>query len=319
MRDKATGRVVALIVLLIVVAASLHGYLPTHERQPRQQTTGNPASLAFVVALLSVSLAIIVIAVIARLKDPRMAALGAGGLPESLGRSSTGRPSWRVVLIGLAVIIAWLLMVFVLTRLLHHGVGGHVSTTQPTTTPAPRKDTAPPPPPADNSGKVLGYLGASTVLLLVTLVAATVVTSRKRRRIVTTSLITDDDNQPPAPPSSSESLARAAEKGLAEIGNLSREPREAIIACYAAMERELEHIPGSIPQDFDTATEVLARAVEHHALHADNAIQLVNLFAEARFSRHVMNEQHREVAVQVLQLVLAELSPAAGGRPRSVA
>jgi hypothetical protein len=89
--------------------------------------------------------------------------------------------------------------------------------------------------------------------------------------------------------------------------DLSREPREAIIACYAAMERELANVPGAVPQEFDTATEVLARAIEHHALHADNAVQLVNLFAEARFSPHVMNERHREVAVRVLRLVLDEL------------
>ncbi len=64
---------------------------------------------------------------------------------------------------------------------------------------------------------------------------------------------------------------------------------------------------GAAPQDFDTPTEVLVRAVEHRALHADNAVQLVNLFEEARFSPHVMNEGHREVAVNVLRLVLAEL------------
>lgn len=311
MRDKATGRVVALIALVIVVAAALHGYLPGRERSPRQQTAGNPASLAFIVALLGVSLVIIVIAVIARLKDPRAAAPRRGGLPESPG-GRAGRPSWRVVLIGLAVIIAWLLMTLVLTRLLHHGLGGHVSTTQATTTPTPGKGTVPPPRPADNNRNLLGYLGASTVLLLVVLVAATVLSWRSRRRIVISGVTVGNDGQPPIPPSGSESLARAAQKGLAEIGDLSREPREAIIACYAAMERELEHIPGSAPQDFDTPTEVLARAVEHHALHADNATQLVNLFAEARFSLHVMNEQHRQVAVQALQLVLAELSPATG-------
>ena len=55
---------------------------------------------------------------------------------------------------------------------------------------------------------------------------------------------------------------------------------------------------GRRPQDFDTPTEVLARAVERHALHADNAVRLVNLFEEARFSPHVMNEGHREVAVR---------------------
>jgi 2-hydroxychromene-2-carboxylate isomerase len=73
------------------------------------------------------------------------------------------------------------------------------------------------------------------------------------------------------------------------------------------MERELANVPGAAPQEFDTPTEVLARAVELHALHIDNAVQLVHLFEEARFSPHVMNEGHRDVAVDVLRLVLAEL------------
>jgi hypothetical protein len=33
----------------------------------------------------------------------------------------------------------------------------------------------------------------------------------------------------------------------------------------------------------------------------------VNLITEARFSPHVMNEDHRDVAVRVLRLVLDEL------------
>ena len=67
--------------------------------------------------------------------------------------------------------------------------------------------------------------------------------------------MTDVEYWPSTP--RSESLVRAAELGLAEIADLSREPREAIIACYAAMERELANVPGAVPQDFDTPTEVL--------------------------------------------------------------
>jgi hypothetical protein len=73
------------------------------------------------------------------------------------------------------------------------------------------------------------------------------------------------------------------------------------------MERELENSPEIIPQESDTPSEVLARAVEHHALGADTATELVDLFEEARFSPHVMTEQHRETAVRVLRLVLTEL------------
>ena len=116
-------------------------------------------------------------------------------------------------------------------------------------------------------------------------------------------------DESPVPETTSESLARAAEVGLAEMADLSREPREAIIACYAAMERELANVPGAIPQESDTPTEVLARAVEHHALQADNAGELVNLFEEARFSPHVMNEGHRQTAVRVLELVRDEIAP----------
>jgi hypothetical protein len=143
--------------------------------------------------------------------------------------------------------------------------------------------------------------------MLLLIVAGSVIMARRRWRASAPITVADDHVEPPLPAPPSESLVRAAEVGLAEIGDLSREPREAIIACYAAMERELANVPRAAPQDFDTPTEVLVRAVEHRVLHPDNAQLLVSLFEEARFSPHVMNEGHREVAVHVLRLVLAEL------------
>jgi hypothetical protein len=154
---------------------------------------------------------------------------------------------------------------------------------------------------------MFGVLLAGAVPMMLVIVAGSVIMSRRRWRAATPVAVARDDPEPPAPTPRSESLARAAELGLAEMDDMSREPREAIIACYAAMERELANVPGAAPQEFDTPTEVLVRAVEHHALHADTAVQLVNLFEEARFSPHVMNEGHREVAVNVLRLVLDEL------------
>src|ERR1700716_137827 len=171
------------------------------------------------------------------------------------------------------------------------------------TNPVPRQPDSP-----DNPGtNIISYLVPPMLILMALIVAGTAIASRRQRRAATSWAATADDPEAPAQPGAAESLARAAEVGLAEIGDLSREPREAIIACYAAMERELTHVPGAVPQEFDTPTEVLARAVEHHALHADTATQLVELFEEARFSPHVMNEGHRDVAVRVLRLALAEL------------
>ena len=73
------------------------------------------------------------------------------------------------------------------------------------------------------------------------------------------------------------------------------------------MEHALASAPGAAPQESDTPSEVLARAVEHEAIQAGSATELVTLFAEARFSTHVMNEGHREAAERALRLVLDEL------------
>lgn len=309
--DKPTGRVVALIVLLLVVAAALRGYLPAQHNTARSESGGR-AAMVFVVAMLAATLTLVAIAVVARLRDPRAAAPSAGALSDMLG-TGRGRPSWRVLLIALAVIVAWLLVVMLLARLLvPHGIGP---------APSPSETGGPPPSPhggsrtpqqphqhraRDGSQNMLGVLLASTAAMLLMVVAGTVATARRRWRPMAPRRA-DEPGESPATAPPSRSLARAAERGLAEMTDLSREPREAIIACYAAMERELAHVPGAAPQDFDTPSEVLARAVEHHVLHADNAVELVNLFTEARFSPHVMNEGHRDEAVRVLRLVLDEL------------
>lgn len=306
--DKPTGRVAALIVLMILAAAGLRGYLPAQGRGVRAEPGGGRAALLFVIVALAASLALLAIAVIARLRDPRAMAPKQEDLSDMLG-TGKGRPSWRVILIGLALIVAWLLIATLLVHyLVPHRVDPSVSGPAPAGQPSGRPGGPPQQrQPPNNSGDTFGVLLAGVIPMMLVIVAGSVVMARRRWRAATPTLHADDPVEYPAPAPRAESLARAAEVGLAEIGDLSREPREAIIACYAAMERELANVPGAAPQEFDTPTEVLVRAVEHHALQADNAEQLVNLFEEARFSPHVMNEEHREVAVNVLRLVLAEL------------
>ncbi len=304
--DKATGRVVAVIVLLIAIAAALRGYLPGVQRADRPPPQSG-ASLGYVAALLGVSLVIVAVALIARLRDPQRLASSAGPLPKRFSDGG-GRPAWRVVLIVAAVLLVWL----VLARLLSQLIGPHQIDQAPplptSSAPAPAGNATQRPGPQDNGPDrdVLHYLIATTVALLVMIVAAAVVT-RWRRVADPPAGAAEQLGQPAPLAAAAMSLVRAAESGLAEIEDADHEPRQAIIACYAAMERELRRHPGAVPQDFDTPTEVLARAVEHHALHVDNAAELVNLFEEARFSPHVMTEEHRSRAVDVLQLVLADL------------
>ena len=93
--DKPTGRVVALIVLMIVVAAALRGYLPAQGHAVRSEPGSGRAALIFVIVALSGTLALLAVAIIARLRDPHAVAPNQGDLSEMLGTDKF-RPNWRV-------------------------------------------------------------------------------------------------------------------------------------------------------------------------------------------------------------------------------
>jgi hypothetical protein len=310
--DKSTARAIAVLALLFVAAWALRGYLPGIDRMAqRERPSGSPAALVVDIALLTISVAIMGVAIVVRLRNRPARRPAPGRLPESPG--TMGRPTWRFALIALGVAIVWLLLVLLLMRLGAHGPGDQPPSgsptnadpggAPPTTNPVPRRPNAP-----DEPGtNMIDYFVPPMLILMALIVVGTIITSRRQRRAAISWSAAGELQEAPAHAGAAESLARAAEVGLAEIGDLSREPREAIIACYAAMERELTHVPGAVPQDCDTPSEVLARAVDRNALHADSATQLVELFEEARFSPHVMTERHRDVAVDALRLVLAEL------------
>ncbi len=298
------ARVGAVIVLLIVAAAALHGYLPGAETPSPERPSNGVGSLFAVIAMLAVSMAIIVIAILTQSRH-RPVSHGPGEPPRKM--AGERRPlTWRMVLVAVAVAIAWLLLFALLSRM-----NAQLGIEQPPSDAGTPPSGAPQPPAAPSgepepSSSVFSLLAGSTVLLMMAVFVGAVIVGRWQRRAATAAVPVDDYRPAPSEPGS-DPLARAAEVGLAEAADLSREPREAIIACYAAMERELENSPDIVPRESDTPSEVLARAVEHGALRADNATELVELFEEARFSPHVMTEDHRATAMRVLTLVLEEL------------
>lgn len=299
-----------LAALIVVAAVAVRGSLPgAAPPSPDTRPAPHPAATVFVVALLAVSLALIAVAVLARIRGPRVS-VGVGAGWSDRYRGPGGRTRWRSILLVMALGVAWLVVVAVLTRAGMPRPGTPrasppASTTVPTAPPAAGSAPAPQPPQPEEDLSAVLYAAAVGFLALVA--AGSVVTARRTRRPAHAADPHPDEEPTAHPVIATESLARAAEVGLAEVGDPNREPRAAIIACYAAMERELALVPAAAPRDFDTASEVLARAVEYGALRYDGATQLVELFEEARFSPHVMSEAHRDTAVRVLRLALAEL------------
>ena len=313
-RDSATARVIALILLLFAATAAIRGYLPGAAPGPRRQNPESPASLVVLVALLVTWAGVVAVAFVYRARHPRAAAGSMGELSPAVG-AGRGRPSFRALLITLIAISVWALAVLLLmklaagqrvtlpTELPDSGERAPIGVTSPRGGPAPQSHPTPGSHGPTSAEFIVRLVAALGLLWLIYAGAAVVHAGTRRRgpRPVDVAATT-----PPAP-TTGESLARAVELGLTHTVDPSRVPRAAIIACYAVMERHLADLPDSAPQAFDTPTEVLARAVEHHALPADNASRLVALFAEARFSPHLMTERHRAEAVTILRLVLDEL------------
>lgn len=298
--DKAVSRTVGVLVLTLLAAIALRGYLPgaPPPAEPAATDSDGTGSLVAVVVMLAVSLTALAVSLVTHQRSPRPPR-AAGELPRRRGGEPRTIP-WRLLLIAAAALLAWLLVITLLMRWLSP-VDVGIAPAEPTTRPDPVTANPTPPEPDSSGGSdVFGLLMGTAVVLLLLSVLATV--TRRRRPPAPAPLPVDDAPANPPSPGGPD-LARAAELGLAEVGDRSRDPREAIIACYLAMEQELEKSPGTVPQASDTPSEVLARAVARRAVHAGSATQLVDLFEEARFSPHVMTEEHRAEAVHALQVV----------------
>ena len=311
--SQRTVRVAALVVLVLLLGVALRGRLPGAQPSERAQPADDTAGLLGLLTLVVACLLVMVVSLVAKLRDPQRAKQAARGYLPGGGGGARQRRSWRFLMVVIAAVLALLLVAALFAQLrLPQFDSRSPSQPQPggpatgSATPAGGPPTAPAPD-SGTDGAVLWLLVASfAVLLAVVLVGAIVLRMREHRRDRQPPP-TDDDMRRTHVAAGPGSLALAAERGLAEVGDLSREPREAIIACYAAMEHALANAPGAAPQESDTPSEVLARAVEHEAIQPGSATELVALFAEARFSTHVMNESHRESAERALRLVLDEL------------
>jgi hypothetical protein len=291
----------------VVAAVALRGTVPGAQREPREPAPDNPASLVVVLVMLFAAVGVVVLAVVVRARQRTAARASVGTSPEWLRRDA-GRLTWRAALVAFLLVLVWSAIAVWLSRL-GNGAAldppGFVPGSSPDPVPTGTPPQGQPAPQAPTGPNPLGYFATATAVFLLVLAVGTVIAMRRPRSMAVAAA---DPVEPGVEAADDpENLARAAEVALAEVEDPNREPRKAIIACYVAMERELARVPGAAPQEFDTASEVLARAVDQHALRAGAATQLVDLFDEARFSPHVMNEGHRAIAVDVLNQVLTEM------------
>lgn len=142
----------------------------------------------------------------------------------------------------------------------------------------------------------------TALLALLALIALGIVVLRRVQVVEVEAEDEDEDEE-------SEAVTRAVVAGQAAVQDRAiTDPREAIVACFAAMERALAGVgPAAAPKEADTPQEVLRRGAEASELPEEPAAQLLDLFQEARFSTHPMRQDDREAADRALTAILTSL------------
>jgi uncharacterized membrane protein YidH (DUF202 family) len=110
-----------------------------------------------------------------------------------------------------------------------------------------------------------------------------------------------------------EQLALALDDALDDL-RAEADPRRAIVAAYARMERVLA--ASGVPRhSAETADEYLGRVLLELAPGSDAVARLTDLFTQAKFSHHDVDATMKEDAIQALEQVRDELRPSPDGTP----
>jgi hypothetical protein len=94
---------------------------------------------------------------------------------------------------------------------------------------------------------------------------------------------------------------------------LGGHPRNAIVACWDRFEEQAEHVNAS-RRDWETSSEFTIRLLDAVSADAEAVSRLAELYHEARFSEHEIDEGRRRAAVEALRRIHASLGIGAGAR-----
>jgi hypothetical protein len=199
----------------------------------------------------------------------------------------------------LASFLAFALLVAVIVRLFGnawHPLGRGTADEEPTfDTGQPGIDRPGHKPIVDYQPGISWLVVAAVLVLAVAAVTAYVISQRRAR----TGTRANEEL--------AEQLALALDDALDDL-RAEGDPRRAIVAAYARMERVLA--ASGVPRhSAETADEYLGRVLLELAPGSDAVARLTDLFTQAKFSHHDVDATMKEDAIQALEQVRDELRP----------
>ncbi|WP_203700194.1 DUF4129 domain-containing protein [Asanoa iriomotensis] len=148
-------------------------------------------------------------------------------------------------------------------------------------------------------------LCAAVVLVVVVLVVWILVRDglrRLRRRPVRYA-----EESAPAP--NADQVVAAVDAGLTDLSDTDGDPRRAVIACWLRLEQAAA-AAGTPRQVGDSPTDLVYRLLHAHQISADVLAALADVYREARYATHTVDERMRTQARSALQRIRTELTTA---------
>ncbi|MCO8277111.1 DUF4129 domain-containing protein [Actinoplanes sp. TRM 88003] len=166
---------------------------------------------------------------------------------------------------------------------------------------------SPPPPPEAAQGlpdwidKVALAVVGLIVLVVVGLLIYSLVRDR-RRRSGRNDRRKRRDNQP----RTAEELVAALDAGLEELSDTDRDPRRAVIACWVRLEQAAA-AAGTPRHPGDSPTDLVGRLLREQQVDARVLAALLEVYRQARYATHTVDDQMRSQARSALERLRADL------------
>jgi Domain of unknown function (DUF4129) len=109
---------------------------------------------------------------------------------------------------------------------------------------------------------------------------------------------------------SAQDVVAALDAGLVDLSDADSDPRRAVIACWLRLEQAAA-AAGTPRQPTDTPTDLVTRLLAGHHISADVLAHFADVYREARYATHTVDERMRTQARQALQRLRAELTAGA--------
>ncbi|MCA2215655.1 DUF4129 domain-containing protein [Jidongwangia harbinensis] len=103
-----------------------------------------------------------------------------------------------------------------------------------------------------------------------------------------------------------EDLVAALDAGLEELSDTDRDPRRAVIACWVRLEQAAA-AAGTARHPGDSPTDLVGRLLREQQVNGQVLAALLEVYRQARYATHTVDDQMRAQARSALQRLRADL------------